>query len=96
MAHTLEDLEKARHHVAEGQRRVAALIERIAQDRLRGRPTRLAQKSLQAMQDTLVQMRKHLAAIETDLRRLQKHTNVAGRCRRSITGNGYSGGPEKV
>jgi hypothetical protein len=41
MAYSLEDLEQARRHVAEGEQHIATLSNRIARDRFTGRPTRL-------------------------------------------------------
>jgi hypothetical protein len=78
MAYSLEDLEQARRHVVEGQQRIGTLSDRIARDRFTGRPTRLAQQALVTMQETLVLMKDHAAAIEADLRQRGILEQLAG------------------
>jgi hypothetical protein len=61
-----EELDMARRHVAEGAARVAKqrqLVENLEAD---GYPTELAHQLLTSLEDTLEQMRRHLAYLAAD------------------------------
>jgi hypothetical protein len=67
MAYTQEDLERARRHVAEGERHVVSQEEIVSRLEVQGHPTEFARELLAEFNSTLADQRRHLHLIEADL-----------------------------
>jgi len=66
MLHTQDDLDRARRHVEDGDRRIAEQRQRIAKLKMLGRPTEQSEIFLRQMLEIADLMRWHLREIAKD------------------------------